>query len=386
MKKIALILLIALCLFSCAAEGAGGQQVQLFAASVGKGDALILKVDGCACLIDTGKPYARGKVLSALQYMGVTALDAVFLTHTDNDHTGGLEWLAESDIPVGAWYAPAMFTGVKKNKHPMEQAADLRGESAQWLSRGDSLPLGATGATLDVLAPRVRFTDKDDNNSLVLRLNTAQGTMLLAGDMELPEEADLLRQGDDLSSAVLKVANHGDDDTTSQEFANAVKPQAAIISTDSMEKPGTPAPEVIARLNAAGAVCHVTQDAELGLLVTLENGAARVDYVDIAVAANDTVTVQSVVPGDDLITLANRGGDCDLSGWYLYSDRGNELYAFPEGTVIPANGTLTVGTRTSDGDYDLLWNDKKVIHKSKTDTLMLFDAFGRFVDSMDNGL
>ena len=116
-----------LALGGCAAgEGpakAAGSAVELFAVNVGKGDALILRVDGYACLIDAGRPYARGKVRSALEAMGVTALDAVFLTHTDGDHAGGLWWLSESDIPVGAWYAPAYYTGVKDEKHPALRAA-----------------------------------------------------------------------------------------------------------------------------------------------------------------------------------------------------------------------------------------------------------------------
>ena len=383
MKKTICILLTALLLFltACQAEG----EVQLFATTVGKGDALILKVNGWTGLIDTGKAHVRGKVLSALKAMGVNSLDAVFLTHTDNDHAGGLEWLAASDFPVGAWYAPAMFTGVKEGKHPMEKAVRERDEDVHWLQRGNRIEL-PDGSTLDVLAPGQRFTDKDDNNSLVLMLNTSQGRMLLTGDMELPEEADLMSHGDDLSAAVLKVANHADDDTTSQAFANAVRPQVAIISTDSQEKPGTPDAGVLTRLQFAGATCYVTQDAQLGLLVTLQNGQARVDAVNIDAALPSGVTVQDAIPGEDLVILANSGADCDLTGWYLYSERGGELYAFPDGTELRAGATLTVGTNSSDADFDLLWDDKKVIHKSKSDTIVLYDRYGRYVDSESNGM
>ena len=384
MKKIACALLIMMLLGAAAACGAAGEPVGMFAASVGKGDALVLKVGSWTGLIDAGKPHARGKVLSALAYMGVDRLDAVFLTHTDNDHVGGLKWLAQSDFPVGTWYAPALYTGVKEGKHPMEKAAALRDQDVTWLRRGDEIALGG-GAVLRVLAPATRFTDKDDNNSLVMLLETDQGRMLLTGDMELPEEADLLSRGDDLSAAVLKVPNHGDNDTTSQALANAVGAQVAIISTDSQEKPGTPDPGVVARLQSAGTACHVTQDAPLGLLTTLEGGTARVDYVGISQSLPSGVYVSQVIPGEDLVTLTNSGGDCDLTGCYLYSSRGDEIYPFPDGCVLPAGGSVTVGTRSSDGDYDLLWDDKKVIHKSKTDTITLYDRFGRYVDSMDNG-
>lgn len=388
MKKVlkALALLVAAVLLTaCGAGVSEGQPAELFAVNVGKGDALLIRVDGAACLIDAGKACARGKVLTAMAQMGVTALDAVFLTHTDDDHAGGLEWLADSAIPVGAWYAPAFYTGVKAKKHPLAKAAQARGQEPQWLRRGDVIQLGDAGAAFRVLAPAEQFDDKDDNNSLVMMLVTSQGKILLTGDMELPEEAALLARGDDLSCAVLKVPNHGDDDTTSQSFADAAGAQVAVISTDGQEKPGTPDPGVLSRLKAAGSDCYVTEYAGLGLRVTLADGRATVESVEIEAPAATGVSIQSVISGDDLIALSNSGAACDLTGWYLYSDRGNELYAFPDDTLLPAGGSLVVGTLSSDGGYDLLWNDKKVIHKSKPDTIYLYDRYGRIVDAMDNG-
>ena len=75
-----------------------------------------------------------------------------------------------------------------------------------------------------------------------------------------------------------------------------------------------------------------------------------------------------------------------LGGFYLYSDRGDELYAFPDGATLAPGAKLTVGTRSTDGQYDLLWDDKKVIHRKKTDIVYLYDRWGRVVDSADNGL
>ena len=382
--RVLALLLIAALLGGCGAEGSQ-DPVRLFAVNVGKGDALVLKAGDWVGLIDAGKPSAMGRVRAALRGLGVEKLNAVFLTHTDDDHAGGLDWLAQSDIPVDNWYAPAMYTGVKAKKHPMILAAALRGQAVQWLQRGDALALSG-GASLRVLAPASLFEDKDDNNSLVMMLESDQGKMLLAGDMELPEEAELLGQGDDLRCAVLKVPNHGDDDTTSAEFAKAASARVAVISTDSQEKPGTPDPGVVRRLEAAGSTVVVTQDSGMGLLVTLEDGEATVKPVDIEAPPVSGPYIADVDPDDDTIVLGNSGSaTVDLSGFYLYSDKGNELYALPEGTALSPGATLTVGTNSTDGNYDLLWDDKKVVNKKKTDTFYLYDDYGRVVDSRDNG-
>ena len=107
---------------------------------------------------------------------------------------------------------------------------------------------------------------------------------------------------------------------------------------------------------------------------------------EIITVLTSDIVIQRVVPGDDLVTLRNDGADRDLTGWYLYSDRGSELYAFPDGYILGAGKTVTVGTNSSDdGDYDLLWDDKKVIHKTKEDMILLYDSYGRSIDAMSNG-
>ena len=384
------MLLIAALLGGCGAGpgrgSAEGAEVCLFAVNVGKGDALILKVGEWTGLVDAGRSRAMGRVKMALKSMGIARLDAVFLTHTDDDHAGGLDWLAEGDIPVDNWYASAMYIGVKEKKHPMTLAADLRDQAVQWLQRGDVLALGDSGATLRVLAPASRFEDKDDNNSLVMLLESDQGRILLTGDMELPEEAELMSFGDDLRCAVLKVANHADDDTTSDSFARATGAQVSVVSTDSMEKPGTPDPGVVSRLEAAGSRVVVTQEAGLGLRVTLVEGTATVDAVDIDAEPVSGVYLSDVDADDDCITLGNSGGEAvDLGGFYLYSDKGGELFTFPEGSVLSPGGRLIVGTNTTEGSFDLLWDDKKVINRKKSDVIFLYDRYGRIVDSRDNG-
>ena len=379
MKKIIAIMLLMMMLCPCASA-----ETQMYVLSVGKADAILLKVDDEAVLIDAGYMRSRGKILAGMRQLGITELQAVFLTHTDSDHADGLEWLAESDIPVGTWYASEYFTGVKEKKHPAVKAAAVRGEEVVWLSAGDSVNLGST--VLNVLAPSTLSETKDNDNSLVMMLESADGKILLSGDMELTEEEILLNTNADLSCDVLKVANHADDDTTSEAFARAASPQLAVISTDSYEKPSTPDAAVVARLQAVGAEVAVTQEVTGGLLVSLNGGTINLEKIDLP-AANTDICIENVIPGDDLIVIANRGSETvALDDWYLISDRGGEWFVIPQGTQIAPGESLTIGTNSSPDEEDLLWDDKKVIHKSKEDVLTLYDANGMAVSSMSNGL
>lgn len=377
----ALLLAIGLTLCGCTSNA---EEVWMYAVSAGKADAILLGVDDAVCLIDTGYARSRGKILAAMERMGVERLDAVFVTHTDSDHVEGLDWLAQSDIEIGAWYASAMYTGIKKEeKHPAVKAAKTRGEEVQWLQAGDSVSLG--DAILNVLSPIALSTDKDNDNSLVLMLQSTEGNILLMGDAELPAEQMLLESGVSLKCDVLKVANHADDDTTGAAFVLAASPQAAVISTSSEEKPETPDPRAVALLESVGAQVAVTQDCTGGVLVRLTNRVASVEFIDLPEPI-ETVVVKDVLAEDDLITLYNSGAEAQsLNGWYLYSDRGGELFVFPEETVIGAGQYLTIGSNSTEQSVDLRWNDKKVVHKSKTDVIALYDENGMLVSSHSNG-
>lgn len=104
--------------------------------------------------------------------------------------------------------------------------------------------------------------------------------MLLTGDMELPEESELIEAGLISQAAVLKVAHHGNEDATSWQFVLLARPQWAVISTSSVEKPETPSSKVLSRLYDVKAGVAVTQDAEVGILVTLRDGQAGAEAIN----------------------------------------------------------------------------------------------------------
>lgn len=355
-------------------------ETSLTAIYVGKGDALLLSIGEEDYLIDSGRSWAWGRLNSTLQDLGVTHLDGVILTHTDKDHAGCMELLAQSDIGIDAWYASAIYADPKKeSKHPLVKAAEIRGQTVNFLNAGDEIP--CEGGTIAVLAPFEVDAENENNNSLVLRVETAGGAMLLTGDMELEEETQLLNSGANLRADILKVAHHGEDDATSVSLANAVKPKAAVISTNSYEEPDTPDPKVLAILESVGAETYVTQDAGVAVRMTLSGGEVHTDMMYIEDRPERVeIELAKVIANPDEIVLENRtGAAVDLSGWYIYVDRDEEFFLFPQGSVIETGAQLRVSTRESAQAGDVVWDEKNVISNKKEDVVALYDQFGRCI-------
>jgi beta-lactamase superfamily II metal-dependent hydrolase len=128
-------------------------------------------------------------------------------------------------------------------------------------------------AKLTVISPLqpLEFTDPNDN-SVVVRLEVANVSFLLAGDAEADAEQSMLQSGLNLQSTLLKVGHHGSDTSTTQPFLNSVNPQFAIISAGRNNKYGHPSPVVVDRLLQKGVIVYGTYHS--GTIVAVTNGTS----------------------------------------------------------------------------------------------------------------
>ena len=275
-RLLALVLAAVLLLAGACARAEG--PVQALFINVGKADAALFLLGDQRFLVDTGTKGSYDQLERVLTAYGVTRLSGVVITHTDKDHVGGLKKLLKSDIAVDRVYAGTLHSEKSLEDHPVYEAAEKYDAPLTWLSAGETVAL-ADGCAFHVLGPLSQDDEEENNNSLVLRLTTPQGDMLLTGDMELQEESELIEAGLISQAAVLKVAHHGNEDATSWQFVLLARPQWAVISTSSVEKPEPPSSKVLSRLKDVKANVAVTQDAEVGILVTLEDGQAAAEAV-----------------------------------------------------------------------------------------------------------
>lgn len=273
-----LFLVMLACVFVLPMEPAVADSgIQALFVNVGKADAILLMLDDHRYLVDTGTKGSYDALEQALELYNVTKLDGVIITHTDKDHVGGLRKLLKSDVEVSALYAGALYSD--EDGHPVEEASADYDIPLTWLKAGDSIQ--AEDSVFKVLGPLSRDAENENNNSLVMDLQTVHGNILLTGDMELKEEAELLDGGLIPQATVLKVAHHGEDDATSKRLVFTVKPLWAVISTSTSEEPDTPDNKIISRLWEIKTGIAVTQNAEVGILIKLLDGKASAEQIDL---------------------------------------------------------------------------------------------------------
>jgi beta-lactamase superfamily II metal-dependent hydrolase len=124
---------------------------------------------------------------------------------------------------------------------------------------GQTFDLGGR-AVITVLSPIKPFftqselrsgANEPNANSVVMRLDHGNFSMLFTGDAEAETEARMMAGGANLTAKVLKVGHHGSRYASSVEFLRAVSAQSATISVGNDNNYGHPSPEALRRLRDA---------------------------------------------------------------------------------------------------------------------------------------
>ena len=268
----ALLVAAAIVLWLRVADGPDGR-LHLHFLDVGQGDStLIVTPSGRQMLIDGGPDgdVVSQRLAEALPG-GDRSLDVVLLTHLDSDHSHGL--LAVLDrFAVGA-----VLTG------PHTVDSPVRPEWEQALVRKDILPVEVSaghrivledGVELEVLNPVPGRPLGDTNNdSVAVRLEYGNVSVLLTGDMEDEAELRLVDSSAEISSTVLKAGHHGSGTSSAQAFLDAVGPDIAVVSAGLDNQYGHPAADVLERLEASVGPRNVYRTDQQGTVEFVSDGA-----------------------------------------------------------------------------------------------------------------
>ncbi|MFO7612290.1 MAG: DNA internalization-related competence protein ComEC/Rec2 [Clostridia bacterium] len=186
----------------------------------GQADCFLIKTGEGDILIDTGE-YALG---SPIAHFCGDYIDAIFISHAHEDHTGGLEGILER-FRVGIVYIPGGRFA------EMEEIAELckrYGVMCKALLAGDHLNAG--GYDIQVLNPMDKSYLSLNDTSMVLKLTCGENTMLFCGDAGIPSEMDMMSRAGLLDADIFKVPHHGAGNAAYEKFFSAVSPEISVIS------------------------------------------------------------------------------------------------------------------------------------------------------------
>jgi len=333
-----------------------GGELQVHVLDVGpvEGDSILIIVPGGkSVLIDAGDAGKGKVVIEALQRYNVQQLDYFIATHPHPDHLGGADEVLKTtkvlnvidngegpDVPESLASQSKAGAGNKAGadkKSGKQKAAPKSASSAitkfydeykeaitqsgahyEKAQAGAKYDLGG-GARLIVLAPSEPLFTKDqvktggnlpNANSIVLRLEYGDFSMLLAGDAEDQTEHRMLTKDLNLKATVLKVGHHGSKYATNQEFVDRVKPEVAIVSCGEWNRYGHPAQVVLDRLKSANTRLYRT---DLQGEITITTRGKENDFVVKAAKENTT---------DVWLGRTAQKDDSSRSGFIAYGDFG----------------------------------------------------------------
>ena len=236
MKRILIWILCLTLLAGCAydpTESEDTRKLDLYAFSVGKADALLIRTDDAAIMIDTGENGDGEELVAHLLMLGIDRLDLLILTHYDKDHIGGADALIEN-LSIGRIILPD-YEKDSKQYRQLADALERTAAEVTYLNADESLTFGEL--LLSVWVSPVPFDGKSDNEqSLITKVIYGGRTYLFMGDAEDEELKKLIFSGRNLTCDVLKLPHHGVYDDNLPALLTVTMPQYVIIC-DSQKNP-----------------------------------------------------------------------------------------------------------------------------------------------------
>ncbi len=212
---------------------------------VGQGLATVVRTQNHTLVYDTGPSFGPESdagsriIIPYLRGEGLRKLDALVVSHIDEDHSGGARAIVDARAPE--W----VLTSASKD---VPYAVNSR----EWLRCDNRDAWKWDGVVFEILHPLATDYDaekiKTNNIGCVLKITAPGGSILMTADVEKPVEAALVeRAAAELAADVLVVPHHGSKTSSTEAFIDAVAPKLAIIPVGYRNRFRHPHPDVLAR-------------------------------------------------------------------------------------------------------------------------------------------
>jgi beta-lactamase superfamily II metal-dependent hydrolase len=271
--------------------------MEVIVLDVGKADAIIIKTENHAVLIDAGEESHGDYIVSYITERGITSIDYFIITHFHKDHVGGAGTVI-NNIPVKNLIVPNYG---KESRHYDRFAEAANGTGLEMLVLTEELRFALDNAEFVVYPAREGYhfyaadpngdddddddgddgdddeednIPKENNFSIAVTIKHGANDFLFTGDAKSRRLRELLMTEGiaDTDFDFLKVPHHGNHAKRSAEFIDAIRPKYAAI-TDSTERPADG--RVVSFLKEAGAEVFFTKD---GSVYCVSDGEGLIIY------------------------------------------------------------------------------------------------------------
>lgn len=226
---------------------------------VGQGLSVLVETTQHRLLYDTGPPFGPERTVAELaitpllRQRGIERLDAVVISHRDNDHAGGWPEIQQQ------FAVERLLVG-----------EDLGAEREEYCRAGMHWQWDAVD--FEFLSPATEGM-AGNNASCVLQVRAGDNTILLTGDIESPAESNLLATEQLQPVTLLLAPHHGSKSSSTAAFIERTQPRYVVFSSGYLNRFHHPHPGVEQRYRDAGAA----------LFNTATDGALIFDFTAAAV-------------------------------------------------------------------------------------------------------
>ena len=184
---------------------------------VGHGLAILIEKQQRVFIYDTGnawdeKSIAQSVIEPILAYKGISAVDGLVLSHSDNDHAGGSDYLIQRYQPLKK-YSSDQRDGF---------STCVMGQKWQWQGLEFTVKWPPTTA--------IRATNSDSCVIHVQALGGKGPRVLLTGDIDAKSELVMLTQAQTEQADIIVVPHHGSSTSSTQTLLDTIQPSVAIVS------------------------------------------------------------------------------------------------------------------------------------------------------------
>lgn len=182
-------------------------------------------------IIDTGKSGYKGSkaqansiIIKYLKDRGIKNIEALIITHFDNDHSGGavdiMKNLKVKKVYINSYKEKSTTSKMIYNALAKNQIPNKIPSNNPSIYKENNLNIQTYQAK----------TDKENDNSIITLLSYKNFDMLFMGDAGT-KAFDQLKSDIPTNIEILKVGHHGGLNTVNKEMLEHIRPEISIIST-----------------------------------------------------------------------------------------------------------------------------------------------------------